>query len=228
MKMLYDKDANVDLIKSKKIAIFGFGSQGHAHAMNLKDSGVKNIVIGLKKNSSSINKAKKAGFTVLSSEKAIEYGEVVIILIPDELQPELYKKIIKKKIAKNAYLGFAHGFSIHFKFIKPRKDLNIFMVAPKGPGHLVRSEYKNKRGVPCLLAIEKSVSNDTKNIGLSYASAIGGGKTGIIETTFREECETDLQSIEEEIIKIMTPKDEADDGGVILEVRAGTGNVKAS
>ncbi len=148
--------------------------------------------LGLKKNSSSINKAKKAGFSVLSPEKAIEYGEIVMILIPDELQPELYKNIIKKKIAKNAYLGFAHGFSIHFKFIKPRKDLNIFMVAPKGPGHLVRSEYKNKRGVPCLLAIEKSVSNDTKNIGLSYASAVGGGRTGIIETTFREECETDL------------------------------------
>ena len=115
-----------------------------------------------------------------------------MILIPDELQPELYKKIIKKEIAKNAYLGFAHGFSIHFKFIKPRKDLNIFMVAPKGPGHLVRSEYKNKRGVPCLLAIHKSVNNDTKNIGLSYASAVGGGRTGVIETTFREECETDL------------------------------------
>ena len=192
MKVYYDKDCDKDFIKNKKVSIIGFGSQGHAHAMNLKDSGVKNIVIGLKKNSSSINKAKKAGFTVLSSEKAIEYGEVVIILIPDELQPELYKKIIKKKIAKNAYLGFAHGFSIHFKFIKPRKDLNIFMVAPKGPGHLVRSEYKNKRGVPCLLAIEKSVNNDTKNIGLSYASAIGGGKTGVIETTFREECETDL------------------------------------
>ena len=132
--------------------------------MNLKDSGLNNVIIGLKKNSSSINKAKKAGFRVFSPEEAIKYGEIVMILIPDELQPELYKKIIKKKIEKNAYLGFAHGFSIHFKFIKPRKDLNIFMVAPKGPGHLVRSEYKNKRGVPCLLAIEKSVNNDTKNI----------------------------------------------------------------
>ena len=192
MKVYYDKNCDKNLIKNKKVSIIGFGSQGHAHAMNLKDSGVKNIVIGLKKNSSSINKAKKAGFTVLSPEKAIENGEVVMILIPDELQPELYKNIIKKKIVKNAYLGFAHGFSVHFKFIKPRKDLNVFMVAPKGPGHLVRSEYKNKRGVPCLLAIEKSVSNDTKNIGLSYASALGGGRTGIIETTFREECETDL------------------------------------
>ena len=192
MKVYYDKDCDKDLIKNKKVSIIGFGSQGHAHAMNLKDSGVKNIVVGLKNNSSSIVKAKKAGFTVLSPEKAVEYGEVVMILIPDELQTDLYKKIIKKKIAKNSYLGFAHGFSIHFKFIKPRKDLNVFMVAPKGPGHLVRSEYQNKRGVPCLLAIEKSISNDTKNLGLSYASAVGGGRTGIIETTFREECETDL------------------------------------
>tara|TARA_B100001029_G_scaffold169542_1_gene164547 strand:- start:33 stop:1040 length:1008 start_codon:yes stop_codon:yes gene_type:complete len=192
MKVFYDKDCDKSLIKNKKVAIIGFGSQGHAHAMNLKDSGANDIVIGLKKNSSSITKAKKAGFKVLSPLEAIKYGEVVMILIPDELQPNLYKEIIKNNIGKNAYLGFAHGFSIHFKFIKPRKDLNIFMVAPKGPGHLVRSEYKNKRGVPCLLAINKSVSNDTKNIGLSYASAVGGGRTGIIETTFKEECETDL------------------------------------
>ena len=192
MKVFYDKDCDINLIKNKKVSILGFGSQGHAHAMNLKDSGVKNIVVGLKKNSSSINKVKKSGLKVVSPEEAIKYGEVVMILIPDELQTELYEKIIKKKIAKNAYLGFAHGFSIHFKFIKPRKDLNIFMVAPKGPGLLVRSEYKNKRGVPCLLAVEKSVSNNTKNLGLSYASAVGGGRTGIIETTFREECETDL------------------------------------
>ena len=192
MKVFYDKDCDKSLIKNKKVAIIGFGSQGHAHAMNLKDSGVNDIVIGLKKNSSSITKAKKAGFKVFSPLEAIKYGELVMILIPDELQPNLYKEIIKNNIGKNAYLGFAHGFSIHFKFIKPRKDLNIFMVAPKGPGHLVRSEYKNKRGVPCLLAINKSVSNDTKNIGLSYASAVGGGRTGIIETTFKEECETDL------------------------------------
>ncbi len=192
MKVFYDKDCDKNLIQNKKVSILGFGSQGHAHAMNLKDSGVKNIVVGLKKNSSSVSKAKKAGFKVLSPEEAIEYGEVIMILIPDELQPDLYKKIIKKKIKKNAYLGFAHGFSIHFKFIKPRNDLNIFMVAPKGPGHLVRSEFKNKRGVPCLLAIDKCVSNNTKDLGLSYASAVGGGRTGIIETTFREECETDL------------------------------------
>ena len=156
MKVYYDKNCDKNLIKNKKVSIIGFGSQGHAHALNLKDSGVKNIVVGLKRNSSSINKAKKAGLTVLPPEKAIEHGEVIMILIPDELQPELYKNVIEKKIAKNAYLGFAHGFSIHFKFIKPRKDLNIFMVAPKGPGHLVRSEYENKRGVPCLLAIDKS------------------------------------------------------------------------
>ena len=192
MKVYYDKDCDKDLIKNKKVSILGFGSQGHAHAMNLKDSGVKNIVVGLRNNSSSVEKAKKADFQVLSPEKAIEYGEVVMILIPDELHPDLYKKIIKKKIVKNAYLGFAHGFSIHFKFIKPRKDLNIFMVAPKGPGHLVRSEFLNKRGVPCLLAIDKAISNNTKSLGLSYASSIGGGRTGIIETSFREECETDL------------------------------------
>ena len=160
--------------------------------MNLKDSGVKNIVVGLRNNSPSVKKAKQAGFQVLSPEKAIEYGEVVMILIPDELQPDLYNKIIKKKIGKNSYLGFAHGFSVHFKFIKPRKDLNVFMVAPKGPGHLVRSEFLNKRGVPCLLAVEKAISNNTKDLGLSYASAVGGGRTGIIETSFREECETDL------------------------------------
>ena len=192
MKVYYDKDCDKDLIKNKKVSILGFGSQGHAHAMNLRDSGVKDIVVGLRNNSSSIKKAKNAGFKIFSPEKAIEYGEVVMVLIPDELQPDLYKNIINKKINKNAYLGFAHGFSIHFKFIKARKDLNIFMVAPKGPGHLVRSEFLNKRGVPCLLAVEKAVSNDTKNLGLSYASAVGGGRTGIIETTFREECETDL------------------------------------
>ena len=192
MKVYYDKDCDKDLIKNKKVSILGFGSQGHAHAMNLRDSGVKDIVVGLKNNSSSIKKAKNAGFKILSPEKAIEYGEVVMVLIPDELQPELYNKIIKKKIGKNSYLGFAHGFSVHFKFIKPRKDLNVFMVAPKGPGHLVRSEFLNKRGVPCLLAVEKAISNNTKDLGLSYASAVGGGRTGIIETSFREECETDL------------------------------------
>jgi len=192
MKVYYDKDCDKDLIKQKRVSILGFGSQGHAHAMNLKDSGVKNIVVGLRNNSPSVKKAKQAGFQVLSPEKAIEYGEVVMILIPDELQPDLYNKIIKKKIGKNSYLGFAHGFSVHFKFIKPRKDLNVFMVAPKGPGHLVRSEFLNKRGVPCLLAVEKAISNNTKDLGLSYASAVGGGRTGIIETSFREECETDL------------------------------------
>ena len=192
MKVYYDKDCKKDLIKNKKVSIIGFGSQGHAHAMNLKDSGVKDIVVGLRKKSLSSKKVISAGLKVVSPEEAIEFGEVIMVLIPDELQPDLYKKIIQKKANKNIYLGFAHGFSIHFKFIKPRKDLNVFMVAPKGPGHLVRSEYLNKRGVPCLLAIDKDVSNKTKELGLSYASAIGGGRTGIIETTFREECETDL------------------------------------
>ena len=149
MKMFYEKDTDVNLIKQKKIAIFGYGSQGHAHAMNLKDSGVKNIVIGLKKNSSSINKAKKAGFKVLSPEEAIKHGEVIMILIPDELQPELYKNIIKKKISKNAYLGFAHGFSIHFKFIRPRKFVNprtkkISYIGETATMHFKPSKYLSK------------------------------------------------------------------------------------
>ncbi len=192
LKVYYDKDADQDLIKSKKIAIIGYGSQGHAHAQNLKDSGVKNVVIGLRTTSKSAEKAKNAGFKVQEPADAVQGADIVMILVPDEFQANLYSNEINGNIKEGAALAFAHGLNIHFKLIKPREDLDVFMVAPKGPGHTVRSEYLRGAGVPCLLAIAQNPSGKAREIGLSYASAIGGGRSGIIETTFRDECETDL------------------------------------
>lgn len=191
MKMFYDADAEKQLIKDKKIAVIGYGSQGHAHADNLKDSGC-NVVVGLPKESVSHIKAKQAGHEVLYTPDAVEFADVIMVLVPDELAPTVYKNEIAKGLTQGKYLAFAHGFSIHFKKIIPSEDINVFMVAPKGPGHLVRSEYKEGRGVPCLLAIHQNISGDTKEIGLSYALAIGAGKAGIMETNFKEETETDL------------------------------------
>jgi len=190
VNVYYDKDANMDLLKSKKIAIIGYGSQGHAHANNLRDSGM-DVRIGLRKGKS-WQKAEAAGFRVLPVAEATKEADIVMILLPDELQADVYNKEIGPNLKDGAYLAFAHGFNIHFGQIVPRKEINVFMVAPKGPGHLVRSEYLKGSGVPCLLAIHQDPSGDTKEIGLAYASAIGGGKAGIIETTFREETETDL------------------------------------
>ena len=192
MKMLYEKDANVDLIKSKKIAIFGFGSQGHAHALNLKDSGVKEVVVALREGSSSKKKAEAQGLKVMALSDAAEWADILMMLTPDELQSQIYKNHIEQRMREGTSLGFAHGLNIHFNLINARKDLDIFMIAPKGPGHLVRSEYQRGGGVPCLMAIHQDSSGKAKDLALSYASAIGGGKSGVIETTFKDECETDL------------------------------------
>ena len=192
MKMLYEKDSNVDLIKSKKIAIFGFGSQGHAHALNLKDSGVKDVAVALREGSPSQKKAEEQGLKVMSLSDAAEWADVLMLLTPDELQSQIYKNHIEQRMREGTSLAFAHGLNIHFNLINARKDLDVFMIAPKGPGHLVRSEYQKGGGVPCLMAIHQDSSGKARDLALSYASAIGGGKAGVIETNFKEECETDL------------------------------------
>ncbi len=192
MKMFYEKDADVNLIKSKKVAIFGYGSQGHAHALNLKDSGLKEIVVALREGSPSRKKAESQGLKVMSLSDAAEWADVVMILTPDELQSQIYKNHIEQRMKQGSSLAFAHGLNIHFNLIKARKDLDVFMIAPKGPGHLVRSEYQRGGGVPCLMAIHQDSSGKAKDLALSYACAIGGGKSGVIETTFKDECETDL------------------------------------
>ena len=192
MKMFYEKDADVSLIKSKKVAIFGFGSQGHAHALNLKDSGVKEIVVALREGSSSKKKAESQGLQVMSLSDAAEWADIVMILTPDELQAQIYKNHVEQRVKEGTSIAFAHGLNIHFNLINARKDLDVFMIAPKGPGHLVRSEYQKGGGVPCLMAIHKDSSGKARDLALSYAMAIGGGKSGVIETTFKEECETDL------------------------------------
>ncbi len=192
MKMLYEKDAKVDLIKSKKVAIFGFGSQGHAHALNLKDSGIQEVAIALREGSPSKKKAESQGLKVMSLSDAAEWADVLMVLTPDELQSQIYKNHIEQRMRQGTSLAFAHGLNIHFNLINARKDLDVFMIAPKGPGHLVRSEYQKGGGVPCLMAIHQDSSGNAKDLALSYACAIGGGKAGVIETNFKEECETDL------------------------------------
>ncbi len=191
MQVYYDKDANFNDIKNKKIAVIGFGSQGHAHAMNLADSGC-DVVVGLKPSSASVAKAQKAGLCVVSVREAAAEGDIIMILTPDELTPGIYAADVAPVLKAGKYLALAHGFSIHFGFVKPPKDVNVFMVAPKGPGHLVRHQFLQGAGVPCLLAIHQDPSGDTKKVGLAYASAIGGARAGTIETNFREETETDL------------------------------------
>ncbi|MEE9452405.1 MAG: ketol-acid reductoisomerase [Gammaproteobacteria bacterium] len=188
----YDKDADFNLVKSKNILIVGYGSQGHAHALNLKDSGVANVQIGLYTGSKSAKIAQQDGFTVVTPTEGAKWADIVMVLIPDELQADLYKSELKDNLRQGACLAFAHGFSIHFSLIEPRSDLDVFMIAPKGPGHTVRSEYRKGGGVPCLVAVEKDVSGNALDIALAYASGIGGGRSGVIGTSFREECETDL------------------------------------
>ena len=192
MKMFYEKDSNVNLIKEKKVAIFGYGSQGHAHALNLKDSGVKNVVVALREGSSSKKKAEAEGLKVMSLSDAAAWADVVMVLTPDELQASIYKNHIEQRMRQGTSLAFAHGLNIHFNLINSRKDLDVFMVAPKGPGHLVRSEYQRGGGVPCLMAVHKDSSGKARDLAMSYACAVGGGRSGIIETTFKDECETDL------------------------------------
>ena len=191
MKVYYDKDANLDILKGKKVAIIGYGSQGHAHANNLKDSGI-DVVVGLRKDSSSWAKAEKAGLTVLATSEAAKIADILMILVPDELQGDMYREEIEPFMKKGAYLAFGHGFNIHFGQIVPKADISVFMVAPKGPGHMVRHEYTRGGGVPSLIAIHQDATGDTKDVALAYASANGGGRAGIIETNFREETETDL------------------------------------
>ena len=190
IKVYYDKDANLGALKKKKIVIMGYGSQGHAHANNLKESGM-DVTIGVRKGSS-WDKAKAAGFKVMTPADAAKMADVIMILLPDEYQADTYNNEIAPNMKKGVYLAFAHGFNIHFGQIVPPADANVFMAAPKGPGHLVRAEYSRGSGVPCLIAIHQDPSKNTKGIALAYASAIGGGRAGIIETNFREETETDL------------------------------------
>jgi len=191
MKIYYDKDADLSIIKGKKVAIIGYGSQGHAHANNLKDSGV-DVTVGLREGSSSWKKAEAAGLKVASIADATKGADVVMILAPDEKQAAIYKEHIEPNLKDGAALAFAHGFNIHFGFIEPPKNVDVFMVAPKGPGHLVRSTFTEGGGVPCLIAVNQNASGKARDIALSYASAIGGGRSGVIETTFKEETETDL------------------------------------
>ena len=191
MNVFYDKDADAQLIKNKRVAVIGYGSQGHAHANNLKESGA-DVIVGLPNNSKSWAKAEAAGLEVMFTSEAVKMADVVMVLVPDELAPTVYRNEIEPFLTAGKYLAFAHGFSVHFKKIVPPSDVNVFLVAPKGPGHLVRHEYTLGRGVPCLLAVHQDVGGDTNAVGLSYASAVGGGKAGVIETTFREETETDL------------------------------------
>ncbi|HLB31809.1 MAG TPA: ketol-acid reductoisomerase [Gammaproteobacteria bacterium] len=191
MNIYYDKDTDLSLIQGRKVTIVGYGSQGHAHANNLRDSGVQ-VCVGLRQDSASAAKAKAAGITVKSVEEAVAWADIVMLLAPDEHQAAIYRNSVEPKLKQGAALAFAHGFNIHFQQILPRRDLDVFMIAPKGPGHLVRSTYTQGGGVPCLIAIHQDASGQAKALSLSYASANGGGRAGIIETTFKEETETDL------------------------------------
>jgi len=192
MRVYYDTDADLGLIKSKKVGIIGFGSQGHAHALNLKDSGIKNIAIGLREGSSSAKKAEENGLKVMSVSELAKWADMIMMCAPDEIQPDIYKDEIKDHIKPGTAIAFAHGLTIHFGLIEPSQDLDVLMVAPKGPGHTVRGEFEKGGGVPCLMAVHQDSSGNAHDIALSYASGIGGGRSGIIETTFKEECETDL------------------------------------
>ncbi|ERT48037.1 ketol-acid reductoisomerase [Fusobacterium polymorphum] len=187
----YDADCNLQKLVGKKITVLGYGSQGHAHALNLKENGM-DVTIGLRKDSKTWKVAEEAGFVVKETGEAVKDADVVMVLIPDEIQGDTYTNSIAPNLKKGAYLGFGHGFNIHFKKIQPREDINVFMVAPKGPGHLVRRTFQEGSGVPCLIAVYQDPSGDTKDIALAWASGIGGGRSGILETTFKQETETDL------------------------------------
>ncbi len=191
MRVYYDKDIDLGVIRSKKVAVIGYGSQGFAHSNNLKDSGV-DVVVGVREGGSSWKKAKEAGLKVMEIAEATSWADVVMILIPDEIQKGVYEAHIAPGLKEGKYLGFAHGFNIHYGQIVPPEGVNVFMVAPKSPGHLVRHQYLKGEGVPMLIAVEKDYSGDTRDLALSYAGAIGGGRAGILETTFKDETETDL------------------------------------
>ncbi len=192
MKVYYDKDCNLDLIKDKNIIVIGYGSQGHAHAQNMRDSGCKNVRIALREDSPTNQKAQGAGFETMDVSEAAKWADIMMMATPDELQKDIYYEHLHANMKQGAALAFAHGLNIHFGLIKPREDLDIFMTAPKGPGHTVRGEYEKGGGVPCLIAIHQDATGNAKEIALAYAAAVGGGRSGIIETTFKDECETDL------------------------------------
>lgn len=192
MRVYYDADADLKLIENKKIAIIGYGSQGHAHAQNLRDSGVKEVGVALRAGSATAKKAEDAGFKVLTNAEAAKWADIIMMLAPDEHQAAIYADDLHANMKQGAALAFAHGLNVHFGLIEPRADLDVIMIAPKGPGHTVRSEYQRGGGVPCLIAVHQDVSGNAHDIGLAYASGLGGGRSGIIETNFREECETDL------------------------------------
>lgn len=192
LSIFYDKDADLSLIQNKTVAVIGYGSQGHAHANNLKESGVDRVIVGLRPDSASVAKAENAGLTVKPVEVAVAAADVVMMLAPDEHQARIYRDQVLPNLKSGATLAFAHGFNIHFGQIEPRADMDVIMIAPKGPGHTVRSTYVGGGGVPCLIAVAQNASGQAKELALSYACAIGGGRAGVIETTFREETETDL------------------------------------
>ncbi len=192
MRVYYDRDADLNLIKSKNVAIVGYGSQGRAHALNLKDSGVANVVVGLRDGSSSAKKVKADGLEVKSVAEAAKWADVLMMVTPDELQADIYEAEIAGNLKDGAALAFAHGLNIHFNLIEPAETIDVIMIAPKGPGHTVRGEYEGGGGVPCLVAVKQDASGNALDVALAYASGIGGGRSGVIETTFREECETDL------------------------------------
>ncbi|AHE52850.1 ketol-acid reductoisomerase [Sphingomonas sanxanigenens] len=192
MRVYYDRDADLKLVTGKKIAIVGYGSQGHAHAQNLRDSGVDQVAIALRGGSATAKKAEGAGFKVMSNAEAAQWADIVMILAPDEHQAAIYAEDLHANMRQGAALAFAHGLNVHFGLIEPRADLDVIMIAPKGPGHTVRSEYVRGGGVPCLIAVAQDASGNAHDVALAYASAVGGGRSGIIETDFKEECETDL------------------------------------
>ncbi len=192
MRVYYDRDADLNLIKSKNVVVVGYGSQGRAHALNLKDSGAKNVVIALKAGSPTVKKAEADGFKVMTVAEAAKWGDLLMMATPDELQADIYKADIAGNIRDGAAIAFAHGLNVHFGLIEPKASLDVVMIAPKGPGHTVRGEYQKGGGVPCLVAVHQNASGNALELALSYACGVGGGRSGIIETNFKEECETDL------------------------------------
>ncbi len=192
MRVYYDRDADVNLIKGKKVAIIGYGSQGRAHALNLKDSGAKELAVGLKKGSPTAKKVEADGLKVMTVAEAAKWADVMMMATPDELQADIWRDDIAPNIRDGAAIAFAHGLNVHFNLIEPKKTIDVIMIAPKGPGHTVRGEYQRGGGVPCLIAIHNDASGNAHDIALSYACGVGGGRSGVIETTFKEECETDL------------------------------------
>jgi ketol-acid reductoisomerase len=192
MRVYYDRDADVNLIKDRKVVIVGYGSQGRAHALNLKDSGAKQVAVALRPGSSTAKKVEADGLKVMSVADAAKWGDVLMMAAPDELQADIWRDHIAENIRDGAAIAFAHGLNVHFNLIEPKSTIDVIMIAPKGPGHTVRGEYLKGGGVPCLIAVHQDASGNAQDIALSYASAIGGGRSGVIETTFKEECETDL------------------------------------